>query len=256
MIRLWEPKENYESFDAHKSNGYFALYRKEGFLPYVRRYKGLGRGELLSLIQDARRYRWQALDLSNCGLTELPDALWDLPDLRMLYLGKDFASNNPPNRLTALSRDMERLQNLQVLSLRNQMIRMEENTSLNLPNLVCLDLRGTGITQLPDCAAKWTNLRTLDLSGTGITQLPDCAAKWTNLEVLNLSETGITQLPDCAAKWTNLKELYLSRTGITQLPDCAAQWTNLVRLDLSATGITQLPDCAAQWTNLKELYLS
>ncbi len=193
MTRLWEPKENYESFDAHKS---YALYQKEKFLPYIRQYKGLERGELLSLIQDARRYRWQALDLSNCGLTELPDALWDLPDLRMLYLGNDFRSNDPPNGLTDLSRDMEHLQNLQVLSLRKQMIRMEENTSLNLPNLVYLDLTGTGITQLPDCAAKWTNLKELHLWGTGIAQLPDCAAKWTNLEGLYLSGTPlIKKLP-------------------------------------------------------------
>ena len=242
MTRLWEPKENYESFDAHKSYGYPVLYQKEIFLPYVRRYKGLDRDELISLIQDARRYRWQALDLSNCGLTELPDALWDLPDLRMLYLGNDFRSKDPPNGLTDLPRDMEHLKNLQVLSLEGQRIRMEENTSLNLPNLVCLDLNGTGITQLPDCAAKWTNLRVLYLSRTGITQLPDCAAQWTNLKVLFLSGTGITRLPDCAAQWSNLEVLYLSETGITQLPDCAAKWTNLVVLELSATPlIKKLP---------------
>ena len=40
----------------------------------------------LSLIQEAKRTRAKTLDLGNSGLTELPDALFDLVTLEVLNL--------------------------------------------------------------------------------------------------------------------------------------------------------------------------
>ena len=40
----------------------------------------------LDLIHEAKRNRAKTLDLGNCGLTKLPDALFELVDLEVLYL--------------------------------------------------------------------------------------------------------------------------------------------------------------------------
>ena len=40
----------------------------------------------LQLIHEAKETHAKTLDLGNCGLTKLPDALFELVDLEVLYL--------------------------------------------------------------------------------------------------------------------------------------------------------------------------
>ena len=87
MEPLWEERKDYERFNPVKHSIAYACGRYERFIPYSRKYGKLSQSQLLDLIAYAKVNHWQALDLNCCGLSELPDELWDLPDLQMLYLG-------------------------------------------------------------------------------------------------------------------------------------------------------------------------
>ena len=86
MKNLWTPKEKHKIFDPkkHHINDTCGNYRQ--YIPYRRNYTTHNDDRLLQLLRDAKEFKWQALDLTNCGLTALPDELWNLPDLKMLYL--------------------------------------------------------------------------------------------------------------------------------------------------------------------------
>ena len=99
MSTLWNKKTNYIRFDPkqHHINDTCGS-RYVHFIPYERLYSSLDEFELLDLIHDAKSLRWQALDLSCCALKYLPDELWDLPDLKMLYLGNRLYERNIDGR--------------------------------------------------------------------------------------------------------------------------------------------------------------
>ena len=136
MQQLWKPRENYLRFDPEKHNIAQACGGANQFIPYHRRYGKLTQQQLLELIEAAKYYRWQALDLTDCGLCDFPDELWEIASLRMLYLGnrpfredvteESLSEENEtePIRLSyventfyTLPRGLERLKNLQVLSI-------------------------------------------------------------------------------------------------------------------------------------------
>ena len=88
MERLWEPNPDYVPLRPGKIdlrefewNEFPPVY-----LPYQRLYTNLTATQLAELLTDAKKNHWQALDLRLSGLHSLPKNLWDLPDLRVLYL--------------------------------------------------------------------------------------------------------------------------------------------------------------------------
>ena len=89
LSALWKPKENYIPLDPESiTRGNFGdrgFYEK--FLPYERLYKNLNEKQLRELLADAKKFHWQILNLQRCGLDTLPEDVWDLPDLKILYLG-------------------------------------------------------------------------------------------------------------------------------------------------------------------------
>ena len=237
MTRLWEPKADYMIFDPHVHDiPTTCSRRRDEFIPYDRQYDALSSDDLLSLIAYARKYRWQALDLSECGLQELPDELWDLTDLRILYLGNSSSFKEPrnsPNHLTRLPRIIEKLQNLQVLSLRDQSIQVEGPDPLNLPKLVHLELFGTGYDTYPTsfCIPSLEQLAISNLSQP----LPAQFSSMHQLTDLYLNDCNIQSSLHRLTPMKRLRSLCLPHSDIAALPAFAAEWTNLTRLWIDNT---------------------
>jgi len=246
------------------------------------------------LIERARREGRKELFLRDQGLTELPDALWDLTNLTSLNLGSNQLTQLPAevaqltnltslnlgsNQLTQLPAEVGKLTNLTSLNLFNnkltqlpaEVAQLTNLTSLDLSynqltqlpaevaqltNLTSLDLNSNQLTQLPAEVGKLTNLTSLDLNSNQLTQLPAEVGKLTNLTSLDLRSNQLTQLPAEVGKLTNLTKLNLRSNQLTQLPAEVAQLTNLTSLDLSSNQLTQLPAEVAQLTNFTSLYLS
>lgn len=214
---LWEPQKAYPFFpNTHSLINIYADI--DSFLPYKRKYTNLTPGQLQELIRIARQNHWKALDLTDCGLTELPEELWTLTDLRILYLGSSplGRSVGSDNCIHQLPRGIEKLKNLQVLSLWwPSLCTVQGSQPLNLPNLRLLELTGSNFSELPE-AFSIPSLRELGLGYTHIRELPSRISHMNNLRTLNLHKTKITSLPADLAKITNLHNLDILDTPLAE----------------------------------------
>ena len=232
MSILWAPNEKY---DASKPQSWRNM-------PYKRLYQNLTPEELAELLQDAKRLRWQVLNLSRCGLSALPDTLGELEDLRNLNIGNGIVSiYGDENAFTKLPDCVTRLTSLQSLDLSGTEISALPDSMGNLTSLKSLNLSGTPISALPDCVTRLTSLQSLSLSGTPISALPDSMGNLTSLQSLDLSLTEISALPDCVTRLTSLQSLSLSRTEISAWPDSMENLKNLKSLNLSGCHLREIP---------------
>ena len=117
-------------------------------LQYERLYKTLTPKQLRELLQDAKLFQWQALDLHRCGLKALPPELGNLPDLQFLDLGNGYWDNDKFKQ-----------------SKENTFSVLPDSFG-NLSNLQWLSLDETSITSLPDSFGNLSNLQSLWLYGT------------------------------------------------------------------------------------------
>ncbi len=245
MDILWQPRESYRPFDHKKHHinetcGRFGIY-----IPYKRKYTTLNDGQLLQLIRDAKQFKWQALDLTSCGLTTLPDELWNLPDLKMLYLGnrsESFRTNErehsvESNHSLILSSKIELLTNLQVLSLSNCEIQFESEVPLNLPNLIHLDVFDCNFNQVPEQLL----IRSIQEIGFNCleTSLSENFFELRNLKRVYLSNSKIESLSDKIEELLFLQHLYLFGTKIASLPHSMAHLRYLSRLMLHNTPLAE-----------------
>ena len=277
MKKLWNSKD-YTLFEPVKHNIAETFALKKNFLPYTRKYNNLSYGELIKLIKDAKKYHWQALDLSNCGIEYFPDELWELRELRILYLGNNsFEHTGDNNTFRKIPQKIEQLESLQVLDLSGQQIKFEDDHTLYLPNLLYLNIHNCNYSKIPkpllipsligicyscsdssllDDLFSLVNLQYLSLSASQISSLPDSLGNLGSLQLLNLSGCVIHSLPDSLGNLGNLQFLDLSHSQISSLPDSLGNLGNLQFLDLSHSQISSLPDSLGNLGNLRFLDLS
>ncbi|MGK7926074.1 MAG: leucine-rich repeat domain-containing protein, partial [Spirulina sp.] len=91
-------------------------------------------------IEAARQEEATELDLSDMGLTELPDAIGQLINLKILHLGEGFGEEEQKNQLVTLPESLGNLTQLQTLFLQNnQLVTLPESFG-NLTQLQTLSL--------------------------------------------------------------------------------------------------------------------
>lgn len=242
LKELWREKNDYTKFDPEIHHIYdtCGYGRFSVFIPYKRLYETLNQDELLQLIRDAKAFHWQALDLSKCGLTSLPDELWDLPDLQMLYLGNQLGKVNKINK-TNINRLLiptktERLQKLQVLNLAGNRIKFEDDIPLNIPQLIHLNIFNCGFPQIPN-SLLISSLKEISFNCSD-EFLSEDFLKLENLEIIDLSFSDIENLPEHMDCFKKLQELDLRYTNITALPNSMSQLKYLSNLELMFTPLS------------------
>lgn len=247
MEPLWEGKRYYEHFNPAKHNiSKTCGGRYEVFIPYHRKYGKLSQSQLLDLIAYAKANRWQALDLNCCGLSELPDELWDLPDLRMLYLGNRLYRYSgvgmgpqrcEDNHIAFLPRNIERLENLQVLNLKGNHLLDTGEPPLSMKCLIHLNAFDSGFSQFPDLLL----IPTLRDLGFNCREkfLPENFVALTSLRGLYLTRSKIIALPENIGALTQLKELYLYGSDIQSLPASLSEISSLTSLGIEETPLAQ-----------------
>lgn len=232
MNELWQPKETYVEFDPECHSISLTCGRKIDFIPYERKYHGLNKEELLLLINTAKKLKWQALDLTNCGLTYLPNELWELEDLKMLYIGNEIHNVHqkknkivPQNKHLSIPSKIEKLKKLQVLSLSGSDVVFDTERVLNIDKLIHLDIFDCGFFQIPKA-----------------------------LLIPSIEEIGFNcleeQLSNEIALLINLKSLYLSRSRLAALPDVFGELKKLERIYLFGSQLEFLPNSLKELPNI------
>jgi internalin A len=204
-------------------------------------------------IETEARDRTGFLDLSQLGLTELPEALFGLTHLRRLHLGwhlverdggwdHDFGSNDPKNRFGGLDR-LEALRDLTALQTLDCSATQVSDLA-PLAGLTALQTLACSETQVSDLAplAGLTALQTLDCSWCR--QVSDLAplAGLTALQTLDCSHTQVSDLAPLAGL-TALQTLHCFRTQVSDLAPLAGL-TALQTLYCSHTKVSDLAPLA------------
>jgi tRNA A-37 threonylcarbamoyl transferase component Bud32 len=129
----------------------------------------------------------EILDLSNNGLSSLPDDLHRLKKLRVLFL-----SNNQFNHVPPVLAQCPKLEMIGFKA--NQISTVAENA---LPvHTRWLILTDNQIEALPDSMGKLYRLQKLALAGNQLIKLPATMAACKNLELVRLSANQLISLPD------------------------------------------------------------
>ena len=242
---LWEEKSDYKLLDSKRYHINETCGRSDLFIPYERKYSTLNEEQLLCLICAAKQNRWQALDLTSCGLTWLPDELWDLPDLQMLFLGnrerhnrnEQSRFNDTTNMISVLSRNIEALKNLRVLSLAGNSITIEGESTLNLPRLRHLDIFDCDLPQVPNALL----IPSLEEIGFNCLEehLADNFANLRKLKRIYLSHSKIVDLPEYIGTFYSLQHLYLFGSKVSSLPNAIGQLRHLSRIEMYNTPLAE-----------------
>ena len=221
----------------------------------------------LKLIREARETKAKKLDLGNCGLTELPDKLFELVWLEELYLCKEgwsynFETNEPrrfksknemeDNNIKYFPFKFQEIKHLKVLMANgpfNKTWDLEDLSPLkNLENLQHLDLNNTQVSDLSPLK-NLENLERLAIQNTEVIDLSPLE-NLENLKVLFVFSTQVSNL--CPLKnLRNLERLSIQDTEVIDL----SLLKNLENLKVLYVGNTKVSDLnpLKNLENLKEL---
>lgn len=207
--------------------------------------------QIIELIQKAKASNIFKLDLSGRGITELPEELFELKQLKILSLDHNEIWEIP-NAITQLSA-------LEVLDLsHNQLVSIPKIID-ELPNLKFIEtignpIAGSGI--LPNVVYKGKDVKQ---------RIRQCKAKRT--ETLDLSDCGLTSIPKEVFQLKHLKNLILGRNYtndenfkhrnyLTDIPEGIKSLQSLTHLDLTGNAFSNLSSHLSKLKNLVALNLS
>ncbi|RWR91871.1 putative disease resistance protein RGA3 [Cinnamomum micranthum f. kanehirae] len=169
----------------------------------------------------------RTLYLDECYITELPESIGDLLQLRCLHLSYCTPIERLPKSTT-------RLYNLQTLVLKScgELVEVPESIG-DLLQLRYLDLSHcTNIERLPESTTRLYNLQTLILrSCQKLVEVPESIGDLLQLRYLDLSGMKIERLPESTTRLYNLQTLDLSECwGLVELPSDLSNLVNLRHL--------------------------
>ncbi|WCL81558.1 leucine-rich repeat domain-containing protein [Saprospira sp. CCB-QB6] len=168
--------------------------------------------------------------------SQLPQAIAELQELRILYLGHNNLEHLPPT--------FRQLQKLEELDLgQNPALSIQEiwPEVRELKNLRKLFIHRIQIDQLPQDFGQLQELEWLSLEGNhriaveSLSALDQCK----QLKTLNLAWCNLEALPSNLANFQQLEELYLNENQLTSIPEGLLALKQLKVLDLSDNELSQ-----------------
>ena len=241
MESLYDKNDEYREYSVNKYTiGSTFSKQKRLFLPYIRKYEKLTEEELIHILNIAKEEKWTALDLSNCGLTSLPDELWEVTSLRLLYIGNGY-SRQLMNRISEISEKILNLNNLEALSIAEMKAPHIPPAMKKLPKLTYLDCFGCFFEKIPynllnhriraigiECAnaeqfkrlCTIKKIREIYITGSDIDCIPEEIGQLSSLRTLMISRTKISALPDIMLNLKELQSLFFDATPLEhQVPN-------------------------------------
>lgn len=223
----------------------------------------------LEIIANAKRRKTADLDLSDLGLSSLPDEVGTLFHLQSLRLAGNHLKSLPPllgckklraihldgNKLSEFPQDLVQLPNLRTLVLAGNRLKSLPVTVGDFPQLETLSLAQTRISSIPPELGKLKKLRVLNLSDNQLKLLPPEIGDLAALRELDLSSNRLMSLPPTIGRLGMLKDLVLCNNRLNFLPLEIGQLRSLEDLSLSGNPLAALPPELGGLAQLRSLYL-
>lgn len=116
-------------------------------------------------------------------------------------------------------------------------------------------LENQQLRSVPDSVIKNSELTELSLANNFLESLPSQIENWKNLEVFNVENNRIKSLPAEIRHFQKLRILDASNNGMTNIPAEIGQLKNLQEIDFSNNSLTEFPNEILKLTQLKKLDL-
>ncbi|KFM78556.1 Leucine-rich repeat-containing protein 40, partial [Stegodyphus mimosarum] len=191
------------------------------------------------------------LNLSNRGIAELPDVVWNINSLT--------AEESKSLSLSLDSNDDDRwweYVDLTKLVLASNTLKSISPEISNYPALQILDLHDNCLSDLPDTISELRNLTKLNLSRNQFECLPECVFQLKSLKVLHAQYNKLQSLSDDIGSLSFLEELDLSNNNLKSLPHCIGFLSRVSNLNISNNELRTLPVEIGDLTALKLLDVS
>jgi internalin A len=226
--------------------------------------------EVDALIEKAFKSSATELNLSNRGLTKLPESIRRLSKLRNLDLDHNDLMTLPEwigeltqltmlaashNRLTYIPESVSDLAQLRSMWFGNNQLKQLPAWLGRLHEIRYLYFNKNQLTELPPSLSQLPHLINLSLWSNQLTQLPGWIGELKQLHHLDVSDNPLKQLPAALGRLTNLKELEVRKIQLTELPDSLSSLTQLEEFNLTHNNLTALPEWIRNFKSLRSLYL-
>ncbi len=210
-------------------------------------------------IQQAKDNNLTQLDLSDCGLMEIPEEVFELTQLQTLLLGKPYQSTDNQdnrNRIAFIPVELSYLKNLQGLGLASNEFDEFPSIISNLPRLQTLMMNDNQLVTLPAEIGQLRHLQILGLNNNLLLDLPPEIGNLKKLKVLGLTNNRLTSLPDSFIRFRYLEQLGLSNNQLTAIPAVIFDLDELQVAGFSNNKIKDFPKELMQLKRLQRLDLT
>jgi Leucine-rich repeat (LRR) protein len=188
------------------------------------------------------------LNCSRNSLSNLPDNIGILSNLKVLNCGSNYLSNLP-----ICIGDLKNLTELYIYNCHMDWI--SEDIIAKLTKLEVLDCSENELKWLPVTMGYLTHLKELNFSCNYIEYLHDALEDLVNLEVLDCSANLLLDLDDSIGNLINLKELDCSYNHLDKLPDSFVNLTSLKKLNCKDRRIEINPEILSFINSIEETHI-
>ncbi|CAH1251186.1 LRRIQ4 [Branchiostoma lanceolatum] len=187
------------------------------------------------------------LDLSNQGLTSIPEEVFDITDLEVLDVRN--------NKLTSIPEAIGRLQKLSRLNADGNKLTSLPQAIGSLQGLEKLYVHNNDLSELPDGLEALQKLEWLWVKGNKLTKLPTKMFSCLNLVNFDVSNNKLSTLPPGVEKLQKLRQLYIHYNQLTEVPPMVCSLSNLEVLSVSNNKLSTLPPGVEKLQKLRGLYI-
>ncbi len=184
-----------------------------------------------ALLKNARKSG--NLNLSNRGLTEVPDAVWRI-NLDVPAEAKNVSLDNTEDRW------WEQVDMTKLILASNRLSRLSDDIT-QLPALSVLDVHDNNLEELPDGLGRLTEMKRLHVNHNKLTHLPMCLATLTNLTSLQIAHNQLQDLGEHIGNLIYLEELDISNNLLVSLPRSIGYLSRMFKFNISNNKIQELP---------------
>ncbi len=190
-----------------------------------------------------------SLNLSDRGLTALPEAVLELSTLQSLSVSD--------NQLTVIPDGIGRLVNLERLYLNGNQIEQLPEALFTLTKLRILNVSTNRLAALPPQIGALSELESLSLGNNLLTSLPVQLEALRNLQGLGVSRNRLESLPASIGRMVGLRRLYAAHNALATIPaDIADALDRGLRLDLDGNPLGEpIPELLGRGTEALVSYL-
>lgn len=197
----------------------------------------------------------KVLDVSSNRLSELPDALFQLPLVTLVAKNNFLTNKSLPKSFLQLVMPLTTPPFHQATGNQTLLPTLPSSPPLMTTTLKELNLSGNLLEHFPEQALELKTLKYFYLGGNKITSIPKEIWKMSGLQLLSMGGNLLTEVPETVGNLQNLQGLILCDNKIENLPPSIARLKNLKSLLIHKNLLRHLPRDIITLKNLNELSL-